>query len=375
MSDSYHIDFGIWGSIFPVPCSIADRHIKLCTEKQLKVLLLALREGKSPVDLSAIARRLCIGQEEAADCLDYWRAAGVFTQAGDAPSLSSAPVRQDSVPADKPAPAPAPQEDPAEDGPTPAPAPSLAREAGGETPNQADPSLREEQTVKGQRITTVHSRARLTPSQQNQLIREDPEIPPLLQLLQEILSRPLTPYETEGFLYLYSGLRLSASFLLMAVQYSREQGKDSIRQIERLVTSWVEKGIDTHERAEEEIKRLAKNREDERTVRELFGIHDRNLSAKEKGYIEHWFTDLGYDGQLIGLAYERTVDNTGKVSFPYLNKILNRWHEKGIATPAEAMTEMESGTKKKPSRGGAPDRETSYDLEEIKKFIEENSGG
>lgn len=347
MSDGYQIDFGIWGSIFPVPCAIADRHLKLCTERQLKALLLALREGKSPVDLSAIARRLCISEEEAADCLDYWKNAGVFSPAG------SAPAPQDS------APAPAP-----EDRPAPPSAP------------QADPALREERTVKGQRITTVHSRAKLTPSQINRLTREDPEIPPLLQLLQEILSRPLTPYETEGFLYLYSGLRLSADFLLMAAQYSREQGKDSIRQIERLVTGWVEKGIDTHERAEEEIKRLARSRENEGRIRELFGIRDRNLSAKEKGYIEHWFTDLEYDTGLIGLAYDRTVDNTGKVSFPYLNKILNRWHEKGVATPAEALAEMESGAKKKASKGGgAPARETSYDLDEIERFIEENSGG
>lgn len=341
MSDSYQIDFGIWGNIFPVPCAIADRHLKLCTEKQLKVLLLALREGKSPVDLSAIAKRLCIGEEEAADCLDYWRAAGVFTAREDSPSGE-------------------------EDKPAPTPEKETAK---------APAALREEQTVKGQRITMVHSRAKLTPSQQNKLIREDPEIPQLLGLLQEILSRPLTPYETEGFLYLYSGLRLSASFLLMAVQYSRDIGKDSIRQIEKLVTGWVERGIDTHERAEEEIQRLARNRENEGKVRELFGIHGRNLSAKEKSCIEHWFADLGYDTELIGLAYDRTVDNTGKISFPYLNKILNRWHEKGVTTPQEAMQEMESGTKKKPSKGGAPDRETSYDLEEIKKFIEENSGG
>ena len=220
----------------------------------------------------------------------------MFTAAGNAPAP------RDSAPADRPAP---------------------AREAA----PQPDPALREERTVRGQRITTVHSRVKLTPSQQNKLIREDPEIPQLLQLLQEVLSRPLTPYETEGFLYLYSGLRLSADFLLMAAQYSRELGKDSIRQIEGLVTGWVEKGIDTHERAEEEIRRLARNRENEGRVRELFGIHGRNLSAKEKGYIQHWFTDLGYDTALIGLAYDRTVDNTGKVSFPYLNKILIRWHE------------------------------------------------
>lgn len=344
MGDSYHIDFGIWGSIFPVPCAIADRHLKLCTGRQLKVLLLALREGVSPVDLSSIAKRLSITREEAADCLDYWQAAGVFAVGSGAPA--PVPVAE----ADRPDPAPT-----------------------RETAKEPAP-LREERTVKGQRITTVHSRAKLTPSQQNRLIREDPEIPQLLGLLQEILSRPLTPYETEGFLYLYSGLRLSASFLLMAVQYSRDQGKDSIRQIEKLVTGWVERGIDSHDRAEEEIKRLARQRENEGKVRELFGIRDRNLSSKEKDCIEHWFTDLGYDTELIGLAYDRTVDNTGKISFPYLNKILNRWHEKGVRTSAQALAEMESGPKKRP-RKDAAQTESSYDLEEIRKLMEENSGG
>lgn len=343
MGGSYEIDFGIWGSIFPVPCAIADRHLKLCSGTQLKVLLLALREGKSPVDLDAIARRLCISPEDAAGCLDYWQAAGVFSPGGNAPS----PARQSGVETDQPTPA--------------APA------------KEKDPSLREEQVVAGQRITTVHSRAKLTPSQQNKLIREDPEIPQLLEFLQEILGRPLTPYETEGFLYLYSGLRLPASYLLMAVQYSRDIGKDSIRQIERLVTGWVERGIETHDQAEEEIRRLARCRENEGQVRELFGIHGRNLSAKEKGYIEHWFTDLSYGAELIKLAYDRTVDNTGKVSFPYLNKILNRWHEKGVRTPQEAMAEMETGPKK-PQKGGPPP-DSSYDLAEIRRLMEQNSGG
>lgn len=354
MADSYQIDFGIWGSIFPVPCAVADRHLKLCSEKQLKVLLLALREGSSPVDLETITRRLGLGPGEAADCLEYWREAGLFAPA---PPLSQAPAAEVS-PAPKPA------------------------EAAPATPPATPPSpvpLREEQLVEGQKITTLHSRVKLTPSQQNQLIRQDPEIPQLLELLQEVLSRPLTPYETEGFLYLYSGLRLSASYLLLAAQYSRDTGKDSIRQMEKLVTGWVEKGVDTYDRAEAEIRRLARRRKNEGVIRELFGIGDRKLSAKEKDYIEHWFTDLGYGPELIKLAYDRTVDNTGKVAFPYLNKILNRWKEKGVATPQEALAEMESGPAKAPAGGGgrkaAEPAETSFDLGEIRRLMEENSGG
>lgn len=349
----HNIDFGLWGKIFPVPCAVADRHLKFCTGDQLKVLLLALREGTSPVDLEAIAKRLGMPPEKAADCLDYWQEAGLFT------------------PAEPPAPrgetAPSPSAPAAE--PPRAPAPASA----------AAPSpLREEQTVAGQKIVTLHSRGKLTPSQQNRLIREDPEIPQLLEALQEVLSRPLTPYETEGFLYLYSGLRLSSSYLLLAAQYSRERGKDSIRQMEKLVTGWVEKGIDSYDAAEGEIKRLARRESNEGRIRDLFGIRDRNLSAKEKEYIEHWFTDLGYGEEIIKLAYDRTVDNTGKAAFPYLNRILNRWREKGVETPEQAVAEMESGGKKtqrpKTNQETAPP-ESSFDLSEIRRLMEENSGG
>ena len=47
---SYEINFGPWGSIFAVPTAVADRYLKFCTEEQLKVLLLALRQGQGPVD-------------------------------------------------------------------------------------------------------------------------------------------------------------------------------------------------------------------------------------------------------------------------------------------------------------------------------------
>ena len=55
---AYTIDFGPWGSIFAVPAAVADRHLKFCSEAQLKVLLLALRQGQSPVDSAGIAGRL-----------------------------------------------------------------------------------------------------------------------------------------------------------------------------------------------------------------------------------------------------------------------------------------------------------------------------
>ena len=47
---SYTIDLGQWNSIFAVPASVVDNHIKLATEAQLKVLLYILRNSGTELD-------------------------------------------------------------------------------------------------------------------------------------------------------------------------------------------------------------------------------------------------------------------------------------------------------------------------------------
>ncbi|MEG1777753.1 MAG: hypothetical protein RR209_02145, partial [Angelakisella sp.] len=128
----YNIDFGIWGSIFPVPTAIADKHLKLCSESQIKVLLLALRDAPNTVDIQYIGKRLGLSPTQVSDALEYWQQAGVFAHS-DAPCAAaevhkapSAGVRQTQNPADE------------------------IIEGGG-----------------GQQLTTTHSRGKLTPSQIN----------------------------------------------------------------------------------------------------------------------------------------------------------------------------------------------------------------
>ena len=76
---SYEIHSGPWGSVFAVPTAVADRYLKFCTEAQLKVLLLALRQGQSPIDSAGIAARLGLPAAEVDDCLQYWQESGLFT--------------------------------------------------------------------------------------------------------------------------------------------------------------------------------------------------------------------------------------------------------------------------------------------------------
>ena len=74
-------------------------------------------------------------------------------------------------------------------------------------------------------------------------------------------------------------------------------------------------------------------------MKAAFGIYDRNLIDKEREYISAWFQDYGFSIPMIKLAYERTVERTGKLSFPYVNSILRSWYEKGVTSPKQAMEE------------------------------------
>lgn len=324
----YNIDFGFWGSIFALPTSIVDKHLKLCSESQLKVLLLVFRDAPNPVDVQYIAKRLGLTPTQTDDALEYWRQAGVLTQ------NEPATVRQSAA---APAKTPAPQNTVSEN-------------------------------AQGQRITTVHSRGKLTPAQINLMSSADPSVPWLLEQLQQRLARPLSPGEVETVAYLYSYLHLTPDYLLMAVEYCKMIGKTNMLYIEKLVTGWVEAGVDTHDKAEAHICELTRRASNEGIIKVLFGINDRELSTKEKHYIATWFSEYSYDVDMIKLAYERTVDNTGKVAFPYLHKILTQWNKQGVRTVAQAEQEM-SGRQAARTQSG----EASFDLGDIERMMKQNS--
>jgi len=43
----------------------------------------------------------------------------------------------------------------------------------------------------------------------------------------------------------------------------------------------------------------------------------------------------GFDDELVEIALDRTITNTGGLKWGYMNGILKSWHEKGLHTPAD----------------------------------------
>ena len=317
---AYTIDFGPWGSIFAVPAAVADRHLKFCSEAQLKVLLLALRQGQSPVDTAGIAGRLGLTEAEVDDCLQYWQEARLFTE-GSAPQPEKA-------------------------GPAPAEPPKKTVEEG---------------------ITTIRSRGHLSPGEVNALLREDKRFAGLAAELEKARGSVLSPSEREILAYLCGSLELTPEYLLVAAAYCRDRGKKKMSYLEKMVAGWLEEGIDTYEKAEVHIRRLTRQEDDEGRIRRLFGLPERALTAREKACINRWCGEYMTPDALIKLAYDRAVEATGKVSFAYIDKVLAAWTAKGITTVEAAEAERTAAQK-------AAAGEYSFDIGEALRIMEQNTG-
>ncbi len=341
---SFTVNFGPWGTIFPVPTAVVDQHIKLCGATQLKVLLLVLRSGKPQVDVPDLCKQLNLSTADVHDALNYWVNCGILQQ--------EEPAQTQGIQADPFAP--------------PAPEPAVSQ-----APTERPPISTTVQTPQGQRVTTISSRRHLTQQEIAVLAAQDPKVSVLVQEAQARLGKPLSPTETEALISLYQYGGMDIDLILMVIEYCKSIDKTSMRYVERTAYNWLDSGIDTHERAEAHIKELMERHSQEGQVRAAFGLGSRALTTSEKRYIHRWFHDFGFDIALIRLAYERTVDSTGSLSYPYLNKILANWHEKGITTPEQACAEMSVPPARPKGRTPAAtgQKKASYDLAEIERMI------
>lgn len=115
----------------------------------------------------------------------------------------------------------------------------------------------------------------------------------------------------------------------------------SLRTIEKEAYAWAEQGINTLEEAAAYMQ--AQNARYTRTANlmKLLQISGRSLTPAEDRYAQAWL-DMDFDSQALQMAYEKTCLNTGGLKWPYMNKILQSWHQQNLHTGAQ----IQAGDKK-----------------------------
>ena len=152
------------------------------------------------------------------------------------------------------------------------------------------------------------------------------------------MGRSLNTEELKILLGFIRYLGLPADVIVVLICYCKDRARQrgslrapSLRTIEKEAYAWAEQGIDTIEEAGAYIN--AQNMKHSRMgkLMAMLQIRGRSLTAAEERYASGWL-DMGFDDEAISMAYERTCLNTGGLSWAYMNKILQRWHEAGLRT-------------------------------------------
>ncbi|MBQ3038236.1 MAG: DnaD domain protein [Clostridia bacterium] len=168
-------------------------------------------------------------------------------------------------------------------------------------------------------------------------ISNDQNLSELMMLTQELLAKPLSQTEMETLYWFYDELGFSSEAILLILDYCISKEKRNMRYVEKVAIAWHEKGVKTAEQIMEHIAAEERRMGPLYRVQKGMGIADRALSNAEEQYISKWLEKLNMSEDMIMLAYEYCLLNTSKLSMPYMDKILERWHNQEIFTVEAAQ--------------------------------------
>ncbi len=288
---------GIWGTMFGVPCIVADNFLKLATGEQIKVLLYLLRCSGRSVSAEEISLAAGVSIQQAEDAVLFWQQANVLTTDMAVPQQSSimtAPTES------------APQEQPVQ--------------------QTAAPAVIEHQPAR--------QKQNLTPSEISEIIKGSSDIAELVKAAECTMGN-LNYTMQNSLIWMHNYLGLKKEVILTLLVYCQSIEKTNSAYIEKIAWSWSEKDINTLSIAQEEVERLTNSHNFVSKIMNAFEMK-RRPTTKQLEMIEQWRSE-GFSVELIHLAYEKTIENIDKLNFDYLNKILLSWKESGYATVADVQ--------------------------------------
>lgn len=182
---------------------------------------------------------------------------------------------------------------------------------------------------------------------------EGSEFAGLTGAVEDKLGKKLTTPDLEILLGLYDHLGLPADVIFSLVGFCAEKTaarygpgrRPTLRQIEQEGYAWARQGIFDQQSAAAHIKKYQRTREAVPRLMALLGLEGRKPSPGEERYLAAW-SEMNFDSDVILRAYDRTVLRCKELRWPYMNKILESWHKKGLHT----LAQVEAGDRPAPER-------------------------
>jgi DnaD/phage-associated family protein len=265
-------------NMFAVPAVVADKHLKLSGEAQLKTLLWILRNGCENFDLNAAKRATGLSEQDINDSILYWINCGVLIKNGE----------------------------------------------------------KQSETVKNE--TAVVKTAKPTRDEIARRGVEDENIAFLLQQAQIKFGRLLKQNESSTLVWLYDNEGLSVSVILMIIEYAASEDRLTAGFIEQTAVKWINNGVNDVKSADREIVKARIESQAWKTVCAVMGIERRKPSGKESDAVIRWTNEWKFSREMLKAAYDECIDHTQKYSWQYIDSILASWHKNGYTKVGDVTT-------------------------------------
>jgi len=220
------------------------------------------------------------------------------------------------------------------------------------------------------------------------------EFPRLVSDCQRALGKVLNSDELMRLFGIYDYLGMPPEVILQLIGHCKEEvahknGNDrppTMRYIEKAAFTWEKEGLLSLEAAEAYLQDLHRRRGLYYHFSQAMNLGGRQLSNTEKEYVDSW-SEMGFTPEAAVIACDRTLLNTGKLAWKYMDSILKSWHQKGLHTPNEInagdpaykpRAGEKAGAKKPDSAKKTPvsDRGTTQqDMDRMRKTLERITGG
>lgn len=308
--------------VFALPEAMLD-YIDKASPLALKLFLQlasdrALRED---FDAAAFAKRSAVTVKEVEDSLAFWQNAG----------LLDAALTQD------------------------------AKNTESQKKKRSQVSVSVKTAENGESVTVVTSDRlpHYTGSEIEAIMASNTQLSQLIDECQQIAGKLFGAHELNRVIAMTDILGLDNDAILLLFGYASSIGKCSVNYVVKIAQSLANDGLVSYAEVEAYIAAREKVHTVENLIRRLAGLGARALTAKEARFVSAW-SEYDFAEDILTLAYEITVNNTGEFAFPYMNKILVNWNEAGYKTKAE-VEEALNGYQKKKSQ----DSESSFDIDEF----------
>ncbi len=198
-----------------------------------------------------------------------------------------------------------------------------------------------------------------TGKQVARFVDKNKKIQELFYECQTVMGKEFNKHDHDCVIFLKETYRFSDAYIVLLIAHCVEIGRGNWAYIKKLATELYDQGITSYKKLEAHFADRKNKNSLEYKVRRLLGIGNAEFTSRQRAIFERW-VECEISFEMIKLAYEITVDSTGKPSMPYMAKIIENWISSGIKTVKQAQEAQEkySAKRKKahtPSYGDADD--------------------